>query len=63
MRITLYRTMCMQTAAAFSRQITLKRINSYMMHVSNGSAMVDSNLKPIVVIYSWLMAKEKHFTR
>ena len=51
----------MHTAAVLARQIKRQQINSYMAHISDGSA--ESNIKPIAVIYSWLMAQEKHFTR
>ena len=51
----------MHTAAVLSRQIKRQQINSYMAHISDGSA--ESSLRPMVVIYSWLMAQEKHFTK
>ena len=51
--------------STISRQTTTKteKINKYMVHIYDEATANSREPKPIVVLYAWLQAKEKHLER
>ena len=41
--------------------IKTQKINKYMLHICNEATT--SQTKPVAILFAWLMAQEKHFTR
>ena len=61
MRLAPIRMMCVQASATVRQTIRTQKINKYMVHISDEATSRET--KPMAVIFAWLMAREKHFSR
>ena len=61
MRLTPFRMMCMQASAAVRQTARKQKINKYMVHIYDEATSRET--KPIAILFAWLMAREKHFSR